>query len=1174
MKSLLSKFDNLDPASKRRRRAVSGFFRSRRNFFNSKKKFDKTPYPVRVIDPFLVFGDVYPVGKFHLVGRNWLDRENQRPVALLWGFNAWKLGFVSKYLDEYRALFAPRKMLSWATLLSLRDFPIKPDVFIFWGKTEPKMIRLYAKARNIPVYRMEDGFLRSAQLGAAHSTPYSLVLDKGGIHYDPESDSELEKILNTYEFSDVELQEAQDCLTLLREMRLSKYNPPTVSSVQKPSIKLRRRVAVIGQVDNDQSVRCGNQDGWTMKEIIQLAKLENPEAEILYRPHPEVYRGYQNSRFRARSVENICQIVDPDVPLPDFLESVDHVYTLTSLSGLEALLRGITVTTLGAAFYGGWGLTDDRVIFKRRVRQRSLIELFAAIYLKYPSYLANLKSAVDGFKSACIAIAVDSELGRYETLRKSSDYSEDTLISMAASKHWPQLLFGELSAAQQEKAIKAIDFGSFFQRQADEKQESLFEACVAYALCGICQDDSNRESLLVALRPYLSAKDFGQLLFDLSQVFPGNYVARQFAWLLASLRNQDASLDVLRTELDNSILERAAELRKAMESSGGDEQKQSEDRLSGMTTEQAELKLGIFEYSVEIRDFEAAVEIARSLLLGGFYLGKLLPALAELAEIQFDFAAARRLASLAYYMQPSSPMAAILARTTDVSVALREPMGYLGILARVAMLRPGKLAFCLAMLSRFEDEWNVERMRSVLTGILMLDGKPSIGMAQALMAMERPNEAVQAMRDVISDGDDSPNARIAYAQALSFAGRLDDAINVMRPVAQHAKSSLVYREMLRLYILAGDYVNALAMVREAQSRSIDIGEMLPRKVYFGARMVRQALFTFTELQQKLSVKTYYKKKYHDVDVQQPAPASLALLAIFGPGDELRFSSMYNLLPAYFPGTRLSATCDPRVQPLFERSFPHIDFYGVRRLRDSDRLELSNYSRVPGSDISYIVNNTAVDCIDGAEQVCVVTDLLYKCFPDYAAFPGKPYLIANTDLQREVSQRLPHDRLLVGLSWRSSITTHSRNEHYLTVEELAPIFELEGIQFVNLQYDECQDELDWVENRYPGKMINLPDIDQFNDFESVAALMKSVDLMIAPATTVVELAGALGCPTWMLSNSSELHWRKIDEAGTDVWHNSITHVEGRVLGDKASLVEELISRLVDFSAQTKNKTLSA
>ena len=36
---------------------------------------------------------------------------------------------------------------------------------------------------------------------------------------------------------------------------------------------------------------------------------------------------------------------------------VDEVHTLTSLTGFEALLRGIEVHAYGGPFYAGWGLT-------------------------------------------------------------------------------------------------------------------------------------------------------------------------------------------------------------------------------------------------------------------------------------------------------------------------------------------------------------------------------------------------------------------------------------------------------------------------------------------------------------------------------------------------------------------------------------------------------------------------------------------------------------------------------------------------------------------------------------------------------------------------------------------------------------------------------------------------
>ena len=64
------------------------------------------------------------------------------------------------------------------------------------------------------------------------------------------------------------------------------------------------------------------------------------------------------------------------------------------------------------------------------------------------------------------------------------------------------------------------------------------------------------------------------------------------------------------------------------------------------------------------------------------------------------------------------------------------------------------------------------------------------------------------------------------------------------------------------------------------------------------------------------------------------------------------------------------------------------------------------------------------------------------------------------------------------------------------------------------------------------------------------------LRVAPATTVVELAGALDCPTLLLSNSPERHWRKRPGTMTDVWHGSVTHVEGRKPGDKNSLIVAL------------------
>jgi len=1024
---------------------------------------------------------------------------------------------------------------------------------------------------------MEDGFLRSASLGASHATPYSLVMDTRGIHYDPNSESDLEKILNEAEFSSEELAQANECMSLLKDLNLSKYNPPTLVSGTGGSIKIRRRVAVIGQVDNDRSVQLGNRDSWTMKELIQLAKVENPDAEVIYRPHPDVYQGYQRSKFRARGVAGICTIANPDVPITEFLGDIDRVYTITSLTGLEALIRGIQVTVVGAAFYAGWGLTDDRVKICRRKRVRSLVELFAAVYLKYPMYLANLDDPEQGFKSACLAIKVDNEVEKFQAIRRLPELTDLALSGIASTDHWPQLLFNLKYADQLGKLIPALDIGKIFAAQPGK----IFHIALAYSVCGACTSHAERDSFLSSVRPYIDAEVFGQLLMDLSAAHPGQYVAKQFAWLLNSLRNPLASIEVLANEL-RANLKACAKFEYADdESKSGCEQGSTEafgdvdhetsltPHLKKLSDEQADLRLEIFQYHFLLRQFDDALEAAKALLIQGKHIEKLLPQLAELAELRFDFSSARALAKFVYFQSLAGSMPSIEVRTADSAEVLRDPWSYLSTLAKIVALRPGKLAFCFAMIKRFEQDFDASRMCQLLTGMLALNGDYSIGKAQALLAIEEPAAALTMLEDLIDAGDHSANTRVAYAQALSFGGRLTDALKVMLPVLKTSKTSLVYREVLRLYILTGNYESAADLVADARLRRIDIGEMLPRKVYFGARRPAEALQTFTELQIVKNVRTYYGRKYLSGDSPDRLEGRLAILAIFGPGDELRFSSIYNFIPELLPNMRMSVTCDPRLTSIFHRSFPHLEFFGVPRLRDSDKIDLASYSRVPGSDICYIVNNDAADLIEDCDKVVVVTDLLHTCLPGYEAFRGSRYLIEDADLRERYRARLPKEVILVGLSWRSSITTHSRNEHYLTIEEVAPIFELPGIQFVNFQYDDCTEELRWVEARYPGKLINFDDIDQFNDFESVAALMSCMNLMISPATTVVELAGALGCRTWMLSNSSELHWRKIDEDGTDVWHHSISHVEGAVLGNKESLVIELRARLLNLLTKAES-----
>jgi capsular polysaccharide export protein len=83
----------------------------------------------------------------------------------------------------------------------------------------------------------------------------------------------------------------------------------------------------------------------------------------------------------------VCDAVIEHLDMPSCLARVDEVHTLTSLTGFEALLRGIPVTCYGMPFYAGWGLTTDLTACTRRRRRLSLEELVYGALIESPVYL-------------------------------------------------------------------------------------------------------------------------------------------------------------------------------------------------------------------------------------------------------------------------------------------------------------------------------------------------------------------------------------------------------------------------------------------------------------------------------------------------------------------------------------------------------------------------------------------------------------------------------------------------------------------------------------------------------------------------------------------------------------------------------------------------------------------
>lgn len=234
------------------------------------------------------------------------------------------------------------------------------------------------------ITRVEDGFLRSKGLGAELVPPLSLVLDDLGIYYDPSRESRLEHwIARRATLRPDQSGRARALIDRLIGLGLSKYN----LGAQPGDLPQGHRVLVPGQVEDDASIHTGAGAICTNHALLAAARAANPDAILIYKPHPDVEAGLRPGAIPQAELATLADVVLTGTDPAALLDQVGAVWTMTSLLGFEALLRGLPVTTTGAPFYAGWGLTIDLGDVPPRRRARPTLEgLVHATLIDYPRY--------------------------------------------------------------------------------------------------------------------------------------------------------------------------------------------------------------------------------------------------------------------------------------------------------------------------------------------------------------------------------------------------------------------------------------------------------------------------------------------------------------------------------------------------------------------------------------------------------------------------------------------------------------------------------------------------------------------------------------------------------------------------------------------------------------------
>ncbi|MCJ2035445.1 capsular biosynthesis protein [Methylobacterium sp. J-068] len=257
---------------------------------------------------------------------------------------------------------------------------------LVWATRMPERLEPLCAEEGVPLARIEDGFLRSVGLGASLQPGASIVVDDRGIYYDPRTESRLATILRTATFAPDLVARARALREGVIERRLTKYNVG-LSEDTATWPKDRRIVLVPGQVEDDASVMHGSPIVRSNRDLLRAARARNPDAFLLYKPHPDVEAGFRPGTIPEAEILGLADRIVGGLSIVDLLDRAHHVETMTSLTGFEALIRGLSVAVHGRPFYSGWGLSEDLAPGADRGRRLALDELVAGTLLLYPLYL-------------------------------------------------------------------------------------------------------------------------------------------------------------------------------------------------------------------------------------------------------------------------------------------------------------------------------------------------------------------------------------------------------------------------------------------------------------------------------------------------------------------------------------------------------------------------------------------------------------------------------------------------------------------------------------------------------------------------------------------------------------------------------------------------------------------
>jgi tetratricopeptide (TPR) repeat protein len=195
---------------------------------------------------------------------------------------------------------------------------------------------------------------------------------------------------------------------------------------------------------------------------------------------------------------------------------------------------------------------------------------------------------------------------------------------------------------------------------------------------------------------------------------------------------------------------------------------------------------------------------------------------------------------------------------------------------------------------------------------------------------------------------------------------------------------------------------------------------------------------------------------------------------------------------------------------FARYVPMVAARSVRVILVVDDAAYPLLSGLPGASLCF---SKSAGMLPAFDMHCPMSSLPLAFGTRLDTIPsGIPYLPAPAKTRVQVwEKRLgPRCKLRVGLVWSGNPNHSNDHNRSIPLHVLTRILDVDAT-FVSLQKDPRPNDQATLRER-----VDIVDLTaHLTDFSETAALVSCLDLVITVDTSVAHLAGALGCPTWIL-----------------------------------------------------------